>query len=183
MADLLVLRERLFIAAPIPERARESLRRHLPDVLPGRRVSPEKWHFTLRFLGDTPSAQRERLVEALGGVTLPVPFRIEFGKLGAFPSPDRARVLWVGVKRGAEKLVRLAETVEAAAQAADFPAEPRPFKSHLTLSRVDPPSDVRRLIDLIPSTDVSMEVRGVVLFRSHLGREGARHEAIAHFPS
>jgi 2'-5' RNA ligase len=67
-------------------------------------------------------------------------------------------------------------------QAAGFGAESRPFRSHLTLSRLDRPSDVRRLIELVPAAKVSMEIREVVLFRSHLGKEGARHERIASFP-
>lgn len=182
MADVLIAHERLFIGAPISDRAREQLRRHLPEVLPGRPVPSGKWHFTLRFLGNTPPEQRDRLVETLSRAKLGAPFRIELGALGAFPSPARARVLWVGVTRGADRLVRLAEDVERAVQAAGFDAEPRPFRSHLTLSRLDHPSDVRRLIEVVPAAKVSMEVREVVLFRSHLGKDGARHERVASFP-
>jgi 2'-5' RNA ligase len=182
VADVLIAYERLFIGAPISESAREQLRRHLPDVLPGRRVPPDKWHFTLRFLGNASPEQRDRLVEELRQAKIGAPFRIELGALSAFPSPGRARVLWVGVTRGADRLVRLAKDVESAVQAAGFGAESRPFRSHLTLSRLDRPSDVRRLIELVPAAKVSMEIREVVLFRSHLGKEGARHERIASFP-
>jgi len=44
--------ERLFIAVPLTEQARDKIAAALPP-LPGRRVPPQNWHFTLRFLGDT----------------------------------------------------------------------------------------------------------------------------------
>jgi 2'-5' RNA ligase len=182
VADVLTTPERLFIAAPISSKAREELRRRLPDVLPGRPVQPDKWHFTLRFLGNTPAQQRDRLVGELRSVNLGKPFRIELGGLGAFPSPSRARVLWVGVTHGADQLVRLAKVVESGVQEAGFPAEPRPFRSHLTLSRLDPPTDVRRLLEIAPAAKVSLNVDEIVLFRSHLGKAGARHDIVESFP-
>lgn len=178
MADVLIPPERLFIAAPIPDKARQELRRRLPEMLPGRVVPSDKWHFTLRFLGNTSPLDRHRLVDELRRIKFSGPFRIELGRLGAFPSPQHAHVLWVGVSRGGGQLVRLAKEVESAVQVAGFAAELRPFRSHLTLSRLDRTSDVRKLIEIVPAATVSVEIREVVLFRSHLGREGARHERV-----
>jgi 2'-5' RNA ligase len=181
MADVLA-GERLFIAAPISDKAREELKRRLPDILPGRPVPPDKWHFTLRFLGATPVDQRDRLIDELRKVRFSVGFFAELGGLGAFPSPAHAHVLWVGLKSGAEFLGQLAKEVEDAVKAAGFQAETRPFRSHLTLSRLDRVMDIRRLIDIVPVTKVTVHISEVVLFRSHLGRSGARHEPIAAFP-
>lgn len=177
----MIRHERLFIAAPMTEKAREELRRCLPERLPGRMVPSDKWHFTLRFLGNTSPLDRGRLVDELRKVKLDVPFRIELGRLGAFPSAAHAHVLWVGVARGGDQLARLAKDVESAVENAGFAPEVRPFRSHLTLSRLDRTMDIRKLIEIVPAAKVSVEIREVVLFRSHLGKGGARHERVESF--
>lgn len=181
MADVLIPSERLFIAAPMTEKAREELRRRLPEVLPGRPVPRDKWHFTLRFLGNISPLDRGRLIDELHRLKLSLPFRIELGSLGAFPSAAHAHVLWVGVSRGGDQLVRLAKDVESAVENTGFAPEVRPFRSHLTLSRLDRTTDVRKLIEIVPAAKVSVEIREVVLFRSHLGKGGARHERVESF--
>jgi 2'-5' RNA ligase len=79
-------------------------------------------------------------------------------------------------------LEALAEAVETAVVAAGFPAEDRPFRPHLTLSRVRPHQDVGALLSTAETDGVSMPVTRVVVCRSHLGRGGARYEEIEEFP-
>src|SRR6266508_1435690 len=129
--------ERLFLAVPLTERARSQIVAALPP-LPGRLVPPQNWHFTLRFLGDTDPAMRDAVAAALRTAKLGRQFSIRFSGLGAFPRPKRARIIWLGVNGGASQLTALAETVESTVRHAGFPAEQRPFKPHLTLSRIEP---------------------------------------------
>lgn len=151
-------------------------------ALPGRPVPAGNWHFTLRFLGDTDEVAYERLLSELDRVGWPSPFRVRLGGLGAFPRAARATVLWLGVSEGEEPLLDLAATVEESAQAAGFPEEERPFHPHLTLSRIRPHQDVRPTIEAVPAAGVSFDVDRVVVYRSHLGRGGARYEALERFP-
>jgi 2'-5' RNA ligase len=51
--------ERLFIGVALSDEARRAIALSLPKILPGKPVSPENWHFTLRFLGSTRADQRE----------------------------------------------------------------------------------------------------------------------------
>ena len=83
--------ERLFVAVPLTEQARQEIVARLP-VLPGRLVPPQNWHFTLRFLGDTDPATRDRLIAGLRDADLGSKFSISFGGLGAFPRANRARM-------------------------------------------------------------------------------------------
>jgi RNA 2',3'-cyclic 3'-phosphodiesterase len=174
--------ERLFLGVALPAELRQVLAEHLcaPHIpeLPGRRVPPESWHLTLRFLGDTPPTQAERLRQVLRAADLGASFTIRFGAGGAFPRPARASVLWLGIDEGAEHLGRLAARVEQVARQAGFAAENRPFHPHLTLSRLQPPRDLRALLPAIPTFSHTLPVRAVVLFRSHLGRGPARYEAV-----
>ncbi len=76
----------------------------------------------------------------------------------------------------------VAERVEAAVTEAGLRAADRPFRPHLTLSRIRPPQDLRALLDAAPVMKVPMVVDRISLFRSHLGRGGARYEVLESFP-
>ena len=177
---------RLFVAAPLTDDARHRiahlLRAASPRPLPGRPVPPENWHVTLRFLGSVDEVGRDRLLAGLDAAVLGERFDVEWGGLGAFPRPARATVLWVGADRGDGPLRLLAERVEDAVVGAGFDPEDRPFRSHLTLSRIRPHQDVTPIVDRLEPLGVRMPVDRVVVYRSHLGRGGARYEEIEEFP-
>jgi len=176
---------RLFVAVPLPDDTRHALaasvREAAPGGLPGRPVAPPNWHVTLRFLGDVGAVAADRVAASLDECDLGDTFGLTWGGLGAFPRPQRAAVLWVGADRGAAGLAGLAATVEEAVGAAGLPPEDRPFRPHLTLSRIRPPRDVNLLLESTPRFAVQMEVERVVLYRSHLGRGGARYEEMEGF--
>jgi len=172
--------ERLFIAVPLTEQARDKIAAALPP-LPGRRVPPQNWHFTLRFLGDTERERRDQLVLSLRRIRFGRSFSIRFDGLGAFPRAKRARIIWLGVTDGARELVSLAEAIESALRHSGFPAEERPFKPHLTLSRVEPPRTVVDLLGAQPALDVIMPVKEITLVRSSLGAGPAKYEVVEKF--
>jgi len=91
-------------------------------------------------------------------------------------------VLWIGAGEGADELRALAATVEAAAVRAGFAPEPKPFSPHLTLSRIQPPADVRPLVDSTAPFGGRMCVDAFILFQSHLGGAAPRYEPIQRFP-
>jgi len=178
---------RLFVAAPLPESFRRELaahvRRHTGGAgLPGRVVPVDNWHLTLRFLGDTSRDAHDRLVAALAAADMGASFDLELGALGAFPRPERARVLWIGAGEGRERLVALAAIAESAAVAAGFAPERRPFSAHLTLSRLKPERDVSPIVAAVSPFGSRTAIDEIVLYRSHLRREGAEYEALRRFP-
>lgn len=181
------MKGRLFVAVPMADSARRQLDDHLRATapggrVPGRRVKPGGWHLTLRFLGDTTVEAYDTLMPLLRDVDFGTPFDAVFGALGAFPKPERARVLWVGVSDGAERLQGLAQRTEERVVAAGFEAERRPYRAHLTVSRLRPQRDVRDVLRAVPPCDVISHVDEVVVYRSHLGPQGARYEPLARFP-
>jgi 2'-5' RNA ligase len=170
--------ERLFIGIPLTDDARRAIAAALPKKLPGKPVPPENWHFTLRFLGATEPEARDSIVERLRSATCGAPFTVRFSELGAFPRPNRARILWVGVDEGAERMIHLAAIAEGAARSVGFAAETKPFKPHLTLSRMDPPVSVNTLLGSKPRFGARMTVDSLILYRSRLGGGPARYEEI-----
>ena len=177
---------RLFVGVPIPADVRGELEAQLRAAFgeraPGKAVPPQNWHLTLRFLGDTDGERHRKLADALRRIDPGPAFGLAFARLGAFPRPARAAVLWVGVGEGAEELKALAAKVEAAAREAGFAAEEKPFSPHLTISRVNPPADLRRAIEAAAPFGGRMRVDGFVLFRSHLGGGPPRYERMQRFP-
>ncbi len=172
---------RLFIAVPLLDEPRHALAALLDGPLPGRVVRPQNWHLTLRFVGDTDELTYERLLGALDEVDFGEPFRATFGALGAFPAPAKATVLWVGFSDGLVGFDRLARVVEEASERAGMPPEERPFRAHLTLSRIRPHQDVRSVVARPPLAGVSWMVDEVDVFRSHLGPGGPRYERLERY--
>lgn len=173
---------RLFVAVDLTPEARQALAASLDGLeMPGRAVAPPDWHITLRFIGDVDEVTCERLVAELDQADLGEAFRLRWGRLGAFPRPARATVLWVDVAQGAEPLQALAGAVETAVTTAGVAAEDRPFRPHLTLSRIRPQEDVSALLGSVPAMEVRMSVEHVILFRSHLERGGSRYEWVETF--
>ncbi len=177
---------RVFVAIALDPELRYGLAAHLRanlagEQLPGRTSPAENWHITLRFVGKVSQTDYEKLLAKLGDADLGSGFALGFAGLGAFPKPARATVLWLGVDRGADELSRLAAVVEEATVSAGFIPEERPFHPHLTLSRIRPPRDVRRLIGEIPVFPLTQSVSHLTVFESHLGGGPAVYAPLKRF--
>ena len=178
---------RLFVAVTPPAETRDLLAAVLADVFgkegpPGKVAPPDNWHLTLRFLGPTDEVTYERLLAELDAADLGGTFGMELGELGAFPNARHATVLWVGVTAGAGHLGDLAAVVEASVQGVGFEQEGRPYRPHLTLSRIRPDQDVRGLVDDGVFDAIPFPVDELVVYRSHLGAGPATYEALERFP-
>lgn len=173
---------RLFLGIALTEEARRGVHSQLQgEELPGRVVPSGDWHLTLVYLGDTPADALAPLTQALNAMDLGDRITIELGGLGAFPRADRASVLWLGVREGADAIGALNARVKAAVRRVGLPAEDRPYVPHLTLSRIRPPRDVRQLLERAPPISERLQVNAVILFRSHPGSRHPRYEELERF--
>ncbi len=148
-------------------------------------IAPASYHITIKFLGwtrpEVAFALRDRMAAAVAGQRA---FELDTLGLGAFPSPDRARVLWAGVDpRGAARLAELAGIIERAAEQLGFAREQRPFHPHVTLARLKERGDVRQVISACPEQVFrSSWVDSVILFESHMKSKGSEYEEKARWP-
>jgi 2'-5' RNA ligase len=150
--------------------------------IPGRRQQPENWHITLRFLGELDSVALERVAHDVAGALDAQEGKVVCARLGAFPRPSRAAVVYCAVVDHAGLLATLAAQCDAAAVDVGLEPEGRPFVPHLTLSRVRPPVDVRRLLESFDDFSVPVDVREVALMRSDTSRGRLRYETLERFP-
>jgi len=149
---------RAFIAIEVPQAVRQILAetiRELADQVPGnvRWVTPQGIHLTLKFLGDIPTDDSGKILEALRSPIQQVPaFWVQVSGLGMFPNARRPRVLWAGVEVQQESLSSLQQRVEDTLAQMDYPTEKQSFSPHLTLGRVRDgvsPGARRRIIQAI----------------------------------
>jgi len=141
-------------------------------------------HLTLKFLGDVEEALFPDLVAALEAAAAEVPpFTFDTTSMGAFPSPTRPRVIWLGVEP-ADGLYSLQEAVERELTPLGFPREKRRFHPHITLGRIRDAGATPHDVDL-PALIAELPVpRGrtaadeCALIQSTLTPRGARHETL-----
>jgi 2'-5' RNA ligase len=177
---------RLFVAIDVPEPVREVVERGVAPIHEryprARWVPTHNQHVTMKFLGTTWPRLVEPVTSAVGEVAAShAQLRTRVAELGAFPSPRRARVLWVGLEDPEGRLAAIAASLDEAL-ARDFPPEARPFAAHLTVARFDPPVQLEEQIAGLGIESRPFAVDALVLYRSHLRRPAPVYEAIATFP-
>jgi 2'-5' RNA ligase len=175
---------RLFIAINLPTDVRETLWEVAAPLraarYPVRWVEAESIHLTLKFLGDVDATRED---EIAGGITAAVvgarPFPLPVGGFGAFPSAQRARVVWAGLEP-VPPLELLQHRVEQEMERLGFATEGRPFHPHLTLGRVKRDARPAALDGLATDLDslvyeAEVSVESVDLMQSTLTPQGARY--------
>jgi 2'-5' RNA ligase len=134
-----------------------------------RRIAPENWHVTLRFLGDADPAA---VIDRLDAMTMPAATAV----LG--PAVRRlGRGMLVVPVRGVDELAATVRT--ATADVGEAP-DPRPFTGHVTLARLR--AGARSAAAGRPFT-AEFHVDEVVLVNSVLGRSGAVYDVICRWPT
>ncbi len=185
---------RTFIALPIPEVQRTRLGRLqsliAPD-LPGARWSePRQFHITLGFLGDVLDIDLARLCRAVTDASAPFPpFTLNLQGLGAFPTPEQPRAVWVGVTGpGLDTLNELQGAIADAVTEAGYPPDDR-FHPHVTLGRLkggkkhgEPPDLNPRVNHYRQWSAGNFEVAAVVAYASTLTPEGPDYMSLATAP-
>ena len=144
-----------------------------------RQVGGDELHLTLNFLGEVDPSVNGSIEEAMEEAASGFPsYHIDFKGVGAFPSQERPSVIWIGVADRGETAMLNAILSERLAKLG-FKPESRPFHPHLTVARVKcrvDPSLLTSFFEKWAGMEFgSQNVRKVVLKKSDLTPEGARH--------
>ncbi len=132
---------RTFIAIPLPEPIQQQLDKVIL-LLKNEKTGSVRWvaakniHLTLKFLGEIDNVKAETVCQFIQAESQSIhPFELNVSGIGAFPTPHRPRVIWVGVQ-APHALADLANGIEQATQQLGFKGEERAFSPHLTLGRL-----------------------------------------------
>ncbi|MGC4005782.1 MAG: RNA 2',3'-cyclic phosphodiesterase [Pirellulales bacterium] len=149
-------------------------------------VRPEQLHFTLSFVGDVQDREIPQLLNAVNAAVRDLEtFDLMCEGVGAFPSPDNPRTVWLGVTDGAERMVALHGAVEEALRPLGFRGEGRRYRPHLTLGRVrnttDGAAELKTLLDHYADYEAGvMTVAEVTIFQSDLTSGGPQYFPLGH---
>ncbi|MGB7211656.1 MAG: RNA 2',3'-cyclic phosphodiesterase [Gemmatimonadales bacterium] len=131
---------RLFAALPVPAPALEQVTALLRELR--ERPWPVRWvpatgvHLTLKFYGEVADERVDAIAESIAfSVAGTGPLAFQLAPLGAFPSWEKARVVWLGID-APPALELLQDRVERHAESLGFPIEGATFRPHVTLGRV-----------------------------------------------
>jgi len=160
---------RLFVAViPPDDVVAELMQLRRKDQRGVRFVPPERWHVTLRFLGE---ADPDEVADALAGVHLDP--AVALVGPGVDLLGERALVVPV------QGVDRLAMTVTERTAHLGEPPRQR-FTGHLTLARLKPGADLPPALGAFVRAE--FDVDEVVLVSSRLDPDGARYDPITSWP-
>jgi 2'-5' RNA ligase len=177
---------RSFIAIETPPEVKvdiakvlEGLRTTNADV---RWESIEKFHITLKFLGnvDEPrlNSLADRLEEALVAFA---PFNMTYQGVGCFPNQHHPRVIWIGAENEDGSLIKIQETAEKVAEGMGLQREERQFHPHITIGRVKGPKNLKALVSGLGNASFNPHaaiIKDVLLMKSDLKPTGSMYSVL-----
>ena len=134
---------RLFVGITAPPQWKRAITEWRRKIEPrftdsfARWTSEENLHLTLRFFGSVEEADAVAIGKALQKVIAGAQsFSVSAGELGCFPNASRPRIVWLGLKKETDALIKLESNLRAATATLGQAPEERDFHPHLTLARV-----------------------------------------------
>jgi 2'-5' RNA ligase len=191
---------RLFIALDLDDAIRGRIARFLDGVRgfapDARWARPESLHVTLKFIGERPEEDVERIKRAMKTIGADA-FEMRFRGYGFFPSARAPRVFWAGIEAG-PSLSFLAAMVDEKLAPLGIPKEEHAFNPHLTLARGGggsgsprkqkgdrPNRSFQRLqekLAALPAPEFgTMTAREFFLYQSQLSPGGSKYTKLAGF--
>jgi 2'-5' RNA ligase len=182
---------RLFLALSLPEA--DQARIHaaaapLRDAgMPVQWHPPDRFHLTLKFLGDVHGDRvpgLEKAVARVAGATRE--FILSLGGFGAFPTIRRPQLLWLGADPS-PALRCLKQDLEWGLAPHGFERETRAFHPHVSLGRSqaeEGAGSFRGLDELAAGLDFRLDVpiQSVDIIRSHRSSKGSRYSLLRAIP-
>lgn len=171
---------RTFIAVPIKVGNHFLLaRREVMRSLAMERITwvePERYHVTIRFLGDTTAGMVERIRFSMRKkLGRQAKADIELGDLGSFGPLKKPRVAWVGFEESCF-FEGLKEEVDAVLASCGVLPSDHAFRAHLTLGRVRGLKDLKGYYRTIASMKGNFSGKvladRLVYYKSELCSEG-----------
>ncbi len=173
---------RLFVGIAFPPELKLRLSLLCSGIPGARWVGADNLHATLRFIGEASEDKAADIDDALSRVRARS-FTLRLSGTGVF-TPEKPRVLWVGIEREPQ-LLSLHDKVEQALIRAGLPPEPRKYSAHVTLARLKNPA-LDRLKDFLARNAAfradPLPVTRFSLVASFLTKAGSVYEDQADYP-
>ncbi|MCK5098832.1 MAG: RNA 2',3'-cyclic phosphodiesterase [Desulfobacteraceae bacterium] len=179
---------RAFIAITLPEKVifhLKDLQTHLKTYkIKASWPKASSMHLTLKFLGDISVLKIQDINHSMHEAVLE--FRRENKKLllssggiGVFPSVNKPRIIWSGIKDQTSRLELMHSLLDAHLEKAGFKKEKKHFSPHITICRLKQPISKKHITRILENySDIKPDtflVNSITLFKSQLLSSGAVH--------
>jgi 2'-5' RNA ligase len=174
-------------AALVAERLRGQLEKAAPAVTV-RWTPGSQYHITLWFIGEFDDRVAADVPAAIGAVPMETTgFDLVLAGCGAFPPSGLPRVLWIGVREGADGMELLYREVGRRLAPLGFLPERRAYHAHLTIARIKDAArnawkPLREALGRESAEIGRCRVHAITLFRSRLSPRGASYEPLLRVP-
>jgi 2'-5' RNA ligase len=177
---------RTFICFEIPVPVKEQivkLQNELKSLGRGVRwVNPDGIHLTLKFLGDVPEKEIDKIAEAVkSSVKRFSPITIKIVNAGAFPDFKRPRVIWIGVEEPTGQLGEIHKVIEQELEKLGYERENRKFSPHLTLGRVKSNDGIEKISNKLSNMEINFgefTAVEIIIMKSELKPSGAVYTSL-----
>lgn len=137
----------------------------------------------LRALRPIDPALTPALLAPLRDLVSPLPpLRLQLGPLSAFPAPDRARLITVGVADPGAVFNDLVTRLDTLLDSLGCVVETGPFVPHLTLARLPEPCDAQLWLASVEPISIETRITECSIHAHAQLRTGGEHVAIDRFP-
>lgn len=179
--------KRVFIALPISSEVEKELLNIQDKIKEKNQEAFIKWiesgnfHLTLEFLGEINDSDVLRAKDVLEMVVGNYPvINFSLGRILGFPNEHHPNVLAIEAFDADQVGHSLREDIHKQLKSMNLADNGRPWKPHLTLGRVK--NHVRfNEPDKIEASKISWTVNQVVLYESHLTKEGPLYSSLAKY--
>jgi 2'-5' RNA ligase len=148
-------------------------------------VVPENLHITLNFVGDVVDVEVPEFCKLIkGAVENVAPFEMSLHSVGAFPSHEQPRTIWIGVDEGSEQLKSLNKNIEGVLSHWGVNKDRNEYVPHMTIGRIARGGRwnealLETLHRLRNHDGGTCQVESVIVFSSFLDRSGPTHTPMA----
>jgi 2'-5' RNA ligase len=146
-------------------------------------VEKDNFHFNIKFFRDIEDAKIDQLKKIVSEACKKLEkFDISISGIGAFPSTNYIKVIWLGVKDGYNEMVALVNMINSGIETLGFEREKQKFIPHLTLGRIRSGRNKEKMIATLKELeDIEIgttKLDRVVLFQSKLSPKGPIYEEV-----
>ena len=161
---------RVFIAVEFDDHVKRYLK-EVQDIVKtttykGNFTHYRNFHLTLKYIGEVYNGEYQELCHCIDDIcSVTAPFSIKIGDIGFF-SKKTNNIVWVGITRSKDEVLRLHKRVDKETNRSGFPPELRKFRPHVTIGKKVVFCD-GGMTNGLPYLDDQVPVAKLTLFQSH----------------
>ncbi|MEK7263087.1 MAG: RNA 2',3'-cyclic phosphodiesterase [Bacteroidota bacterium] len=146
----------------------------------------EKFHATIKFLGDVDERQLSSIVATIKNVVDTfLPIELTFEGIGSFPNRIAPRVVWIGCENEDGQLRRFKNALDKQLSQFGFEIENRKFYAHITLGRVKGNRNIKDLLLSMENLTFSpqkIQCSEILVMKSVLLPQGSEYFVLQKIP-